>query len=131
MTWRGLLTSFAPGVLILALPAGTPARAGQVGSASARTLIEPFAGKTIAGEVMSVDREKRILVVRVIEEGRKLRDVSVALDDRTVLKKLRTAISGGDLTPGHLVTVTYREHAGRLVARRIEVTGKAVHQPMP
>lgn len=131
MTRRRLLASFAPVVLILALPAGTPARAERRGNASTRTLLEPFAGKTLAGEVMSVDREKRILVVRVIEEGKKFRDVSVALDDRTVLKKLRTPISGEDLTPGHLVKVTYRDHAGKLLAHRIEVTGKAVHQAMP
>ncbi len=40
-------------------------------------------------------------------------------------------ISGGDLTPGHLVVVAYRQEAGRLVAQRIEVTGKRVHEPMP
>jgi hypothetical protein len=96
-----------------------------------RSLVEPFARKTIAGEVMSVDLEKRTVVVRVIEEGKRQRDVPIALDDRTVVKKLRTPISGGDLSPGHLVKVTYSEHTGRLVARRIEVTGKAVHQPMP
>lgn len=80
---------------------------------------------------MSVDLDKRTLVIRTIENGDRERDISIVLDNRTVLKKLRTPISGGDLSPGHLVKVTYREHAGRLVARRIEVTGKAVHPPMP
>jgi hypothetical protein len=78
-----------------------------------------------------VDVDKRTLVIRILENGEQPRDVSIALDDRTVLKKLRTPISGGDLTPGHLVKATYHEHARRLVARRIEVTGKAVHPAMP
>ena len=30
-----------------------------------------------------------------------------------------------------LVAVTYRERGGRLLARRIQVTGKAVHPDMP
>ena len=80
---------------------------------------------------MSVNRDKRILVVRVIEDRDKVRDISVAVEDGTALKKLQTPISGGDLTPGHLVKVTYRDHAGRLQAHWIEVIGKAVHQPMP
>lgn len=80
---------------------------------------------------MSVDLERRTLVVRTTENGDRQRDVAVVLDNRTVLRKLRTPISGSDLSPGHLVKVTYQEHAGRLVARRIEVTGKAVHPPMP
>ncbi|MBI4736569.1 MAG: hypothetical protein HY766_11045 [candidate division NC10 bacterium] len=80
---------------------------------------------------MSVDLDKRTLVVRILENGDRERDVAVVLDDRTVLKKLRTPMSGGDLAPGHLVNVTYSEHAGKLVARRIEVTGKAVHPQMP
>ena len=117
--------------LAMAVLGGGSAVAQQPQGASARALLKPFARKTLAGEVMSVDREKRTLVVRVLENGDRERDVAVVLDDRTVLKKLRTPISGGDLTPGHLVKVTYHEHAGRLVARRIEVTGKAVHPPMP
>ncbi len=80
---------------------------------------------------MSVDREKGTLVVCVLENGGQPRDVAVVPEGRTVLKKLRTPISGGELAPGHLVTVTYQEHAGRLMARRIVVTGKAVHPPMP
>ncbi len=123
--------SIMPVILILALLDGAPARGELRGNASARTTIESFADQALAGEVMSVSREKRTLVVRVIEGGKKPRDVSLALEDRTVLKKLRTPISGGDLTPGHLVKVTYRDHAGRLLAHRVEVTGKAVHQPMP
>ena len=123
--------SIMPVVLILALLAGPPARAELGGNASARTTMEPFADQRLAGEVMLVSPATRTLVVRVIEGGNKLRDVSLALDDRTVLKKLRTPISGGDLTPGHLVKVTYRDHAGQLLAHRVEVTGKAVHQAMP
>ena len=130
MTWRNLgrLPVF---LLTLTLLGGGLAGAQQRSGESAWSLFEPFKGKTIAGEVMSVDQEKRTLVVRTLENGDRERDVSIALDDRTVLKKLRTPISDGDLSPGHLVKVTYRELAGRLVARRIEVTGKAVHPPMP
>ncbi len=80
---------------------------------------------------MSVSRESRTLVVRVLENGDRPRDILFLLDDRAVLKKLRTPTSGGDLSPGHLVKVTYQDYDGRLVARRIEVRGKAVHQAMP
>lgn len=96
-----------------------------------RSLLPPFAGKSLAGEVMSVDPEKRTVVVRVLENGDRPYDIPIAVDERTVVKQLRTPISGGDLSPGHLVKVTYQDYDGRLVARRIEVRGKAVHQPMP
>lgn len=128
--WR-LLTGFVSVFLALGLLGVGPVRGEKRAHASARTMIEPFADETLAGEVMSVSRERRTLVVRVIEGGNMPRDVSLDLDDRTVLKKLQTPISGGDLTPGHLVKVTYRDHAGGLLAHRIEVTGKAVRQPIP
>lgn len=128
--WR-LLTGFVSVFLALGLLGVGPVRGEKRAHASARTMIEPFADETLTGEVMWVDKEKRILVVRVIEDREKVRDIAMALDDRTVLKKLQTPISGGDLTPGHLVKVTYRDHAGGLLAHRIEVTGKAVRQPIP
>lgn len=128
--WR-ILRLLAPVFLVLGLLGAERLGAQQHPAAPLRSLVDPFARNTIAGEVMSVDQEKRAVVVRVIEEGKRQRDLPIALDDRTVVKKLRTPISRGDLSPGHLVKVTYSEHAGRLVARRIEVTGKAVHQPMP
>ena len=128
--WR-IPTLLLPIILALGLSGGGLVGAQERQATPTGSLVEPFARKTIAGEVMSVNLEKRTVVVRVIEEGKRQRDVPIALDDRTVLKKLRTPISGGDLSPGHLVKVTYSEHAGRLVARRIEVTGEAVHQPMP
>lgn len=131
MIGRRVLTLPVAVLLALGLLGAEQVGAQQPPAAPMRSLVEPFARKTIAGEVMSVDLEKRTVVVRVIEEGKRQRDVPIALDDRTVVKKLRTPISGGDLSPGHLVKVTYSEHTGRLVARRIEVTGKAVHQPMP
>ncbi len=131
MIGRGILALLVPVIIALGLPGADRVGAQQPPAAPIRSLVEPFARNTIAGEVMSVDMEKRTVVVRVIEEGKRQRDLPIALDDRTVVKKLRTPISGGDLSPGHLVRVTYSEHAGRLVARRIEVTGKAVHQPMP
>lgn len=115
----------------MALLGGGSVGAQQPQGAPARVLLESFARKTLVGEVMSVDLDKRTLVIRTIENGDQERDISIVLDNRTVLKKLRTPISDGDLSPGHLVKVTYRELAGRLVARRIEVTGKAVHPPMP
>jgi hypothetical protein len=118
-------------LLALALLSVGLAAAQQPRGLAAWSPFQPFRGRTISGEVMSVDRESGSLVVTVFENGDQPRDLSLALDDRTVLKKLRTPISRGDLTPGHLVKVTYRENAGRLVARRIEVTGKAVHPPMP
>jgi hypothetical protein len=120
-----------PIILALGLSGGGLVGAQERQATPTGSLVEPFARKTITGEVMSMDQEQRTVVVRVIEDGKRQRDVAIALDDRTVLKKLRTPISGGDLSPGHLVKVTYSEHTGRLVARRIEVTGKAVHQPMP
>ena len=123
----GLVLTF----VALAVSTGGPTAAQQRQESSAPGLLEPFARKAVAGEVMSVDPDKKTLVVRVLENGGAQRDMSFTLDDRTVLKKLRTPISRGDLSPGHLVKVTYSEHAGRLVARRIEVTGKAVHPPMP
>ena len=127
--WR-ILRLLAPVFLVLGLLGAERLGAQQQPAAPVRSLVELFARNTIAGEVMSVDREQRTVLVRVIEEGKRQRDLPIALDDRTVVKKLRTSISRGDLSPGHLVKVTYGEHAGRLVARRIEVTGKAVHQPM-
>ncbi len=131
MTERRILKLLLRVFLVLGLPGAVPGGAQQPSAAPVPSLVEPFARNTIAGEVMSVDQEKRAVVVRVIEEGKRQRDLPIVLDDRTVVKKLRTPISRGDLSPGHLVKVTYSEHAGRLVARRIEVTGKAVHQPMP
>ncbi len=131
MTRPRFVTAFVSVFLALGLLGVGPVRGEKRAPASARTMIEPFADQTLAGEVMWVDKEKRILVVRVIEDREKVRDIAIALDDRTVLKKLQTPISGGDLTPGHLVKVTYRDHAGGLLAHRIEVTGKAVRQSMP
>jgi hypothetical protein len=131
VTARRILGPFLSLFLVVAILDGGLAGAQQPPAGPARRLLEPFSRKTIAGEVMSVDLEKRTVVVRVIEDGERPRDVALVLDDRTVLKKLRTPISSGDLQPGHLVKVTYGEHAGKLVARRIEVTGKAVHPPMP
>ncbi|MBI2454824.1 MAG: hypothetical protein HYV46_01660 [candidate division NC10 bacterium] len=131
MIARRILGPLLPFLLAMALLGGGSVGAQQPQGAPARVLLESFARKTLAGEVMSVDLDKRTLVIRTIEKGDQERDISIVLDDRTVLKKLRTPISGGDLSPGHLVKVTYREHTGRLVARRIEVTGKAVHPPMP
>lgn len=131
MIERGILALLVPVIRALGLPGAERVGAQQPPAAPMRSLVEPFARKTTAGEVMSVDLEKGTVVVRVIEEGKRQRDIPIALDDRTVVKKLRTPISRGDLSPGHLVKVAYTEHAGRLVARRIEVTGKAVHQPMP
>lgn len=131
MNGRSVLGRVLVGSLFLALLSGGLAGAQQRPAAVARALFEPFAKKTIAGEIMLVDLDKRALLIRILENGDRERDISIVLDNRTVLKKLRTPISDGDLSPGHLVKVTYRELAGRLVARRIEVTGKAVHPPMP
>jgi len=131
VTGRRILIFLLSVFLGLVLLGSRPAGAQQSLATPARSLLVPFARKTLAGEVMSVDLDKRTVVVRVLEDGDRPRDILIALDDRIVLKKLRTPISGGDLTPGHLVRVTYQEQAGRLVARRIEVTGKAVHLPMP
>lgn len=95
----GLLLSF----LVLVLLGGVLAGAEERQPTPMRSLVEPFSRNTIAGEVMSVDRERRTVVIRVIEKGEQQRDVSIALDNRTLVKKLRTPISGGDLSPGHLV----------------------------
>ena len=131
MTRCKILTLLLSGLLAVALLGGGLARTRQHETRQGRSPFEPLGRKTIAGEVMSVDPEKRTVMVRILENGKQPRDLLFALEDRTVLKKLRTRISGGDLSPGHLVKVTYREHGGRLVARRVEVTGKAVHPSMP
>lgn len=124
----GLLAGICCG---LALLAGQRAEARQHPPSATRPRVDPLGAKTLTGEVMSVDWAGGTLVVHAEENGRYTGDVSVVVNRRTPLKKLPTPISGGKLEPGHLVKVTYQEQAGRLVAQRIEVTGKAVHLPMP
>ncbi len=130
MTGCRAIAHLLPAVPVMIL-LGAPLAGAQNQISMVQARLEPVAGKTLRGEVMSVGREPRVLVVRIAERGGTRRDCSIVLDDRSVLKKLPTPISGRDLAPGHLVEVVYREEAGQLVARRIEVTGKRVHEPMP
>jgi len=96
-------------------------------SAPAKTAEKPAVkAKTARGSVKSATEDSLV----IMPSGKDKKDMTFALDAKTMVKKAGKAVTAKDLKEGDTVTVSYSEEGGKMTAKSVTVAAaKAAAKP--
>ena len=98
-------------------PASAPAKAAEKPAAKA---------KSAKGSVKSASEDSLV----VVSSGKDKKEMTFALDAKTMIKKAGKAVTAKDLKEGDMVTVSYSEDGGKMMAKSVTVAAaKAAAKP--
>jgi outer membrane lipoprotein-sorting protein len=82
--------------------------------------------KSARGSVKSVSENSLV----VMSSSKDKKEMTFALDTKTMIKKAGKAVTGKDLKEGDMVTVSYSEDGGKMMAKSVTVAAaKAAAKP--